>query len=165
MLVLEKIISFFMSILMALFPNVFLQVKQERDNDFNLWAPKIIEAIKEEDVEALESMMCLNIRQNVENLHEEIQNFYDCIEGEIIDAYGEKDLSWVHDDGTHSMQYGYSIYLTTDKHEYEIGGVWELYNTINPEETKIRVITLVLCDEPSYAVYSISDVEDELGWH
>jgi len=37
-------------------------------NNTNIAMPKIIEAITARDIDALESMMCHNIRQNVDNL-------------------------------------------------------------------------------------------------
>ncbi len=158
--VIVKIISLFMPILMAISPQFALHMKQERDNDFDLWAPKIIEAIEEDDVEALESMMCLDIRTHTENLPEEIQKFYDLIEGEIVE------LSWdtgamSYDNGRSRSGYSYKISITTDKQRYTVSGTWEEINTEEPEETKIREMSLWSYEVKDF-IWSVSDTRNTI---
>lgn len=138
----HKIISAFLSLLILLFPGSFENLRQQRDNQFNDWVPVIIEAIKTENVKQLEDLMCLNIRQNTENLPEKIQEFYDCIEGEVIDGVVDDSLQWSGDNGVSISECGYDIHITTDKKQYCVGGVWRTTDTDHPDETRIRSITL-----------------------
>lgn len=139
---LHKVISAFLSLLILLFPGTFENLRQQRDNNFNDWAPVIVEAIKTENVEQLEDLMCLNIKQTTENLPEKIQELYECIEGEIIEYVVDKEPHGSSDNGVSKTEFGYGIYITTDKQKYYIGGVWRTTDTDNPEETRIRSITL-----------------------
>lgn len=140
---LHKVISAFLSLLILLFPGTFENLRQQRDNNFNDWAPVIIEAIKTENVEQMEDLMCLNIKQTTENLPEKIQEFYGCIEGEIIDAHVVDNISNGSSyNGTSISEHGYDIYIETDKKQYIVGGVWRTTDTKHPDETRIRNITL-----------------------
>lgn len=164
----SKIIAFIMTVLMALFPNAFLVQRQQRDNSPEIWGPKIIEAIQEDDVEALENMMCLNIRQNVENLPEQIQYLYDCIEGEIITIewdYGGDSYSESQQDGKAIAQVGIDIQITTTADQYFIGITWETVNNFQPEETKIRNIGLVKNYWPYDRLCLIQATDGLSCWH
>lgn len=76
MALINKIVIGITAFLLMLFPNSgSLQYNYlVQTNSTDIAAPKIINAIKEKDVDALEALMCQNIKENVNNLPEEIKN-------------------------------------------------------------------------------------------
>lgn len=167
---LGRMIALFFSVLLVLFPNSknLTVLRQERDNRMEIWAPKIVEAIETKDVAALEDMMCLNIKQNTKNLPKEIQNFYDSIEGDILDIYWEPGLgssySESQQDGRQIVQYDFDVRITTTKTKYTAGIWWESVNNFQPEETKIRNIGLIY-DDTYERVYRIAATNGIGSWH
>ncbi len=89
-----------------------------------------------------EDLMCLDIKQNTEDLPGKIQELYGCIEGEVIDGVIDKSLHWLGDTSFSKSEHGYGLYITTDKKQYYIGGAWGTTDTDNPEEGRICSITL-----------------------
>lgn len=155
-----KVISLIMSVLFALFPNAFVGARQQYENNFDKWAPIIIEAIRTEDVELLESAMCLNIKQNTDELPQKIQKFYDLIEGEIVEVYNnESGSGWSSSDGVSKTQHGFCIYVITDKEEYHVLGAWQTVNTENPEETKIIDLFLTTKNSSGKCLFELKSTE------
>lgn len=163
---LAKIISGIIAFLYMLFPNwgtvqySYLQI----NNNTNIAAPKIIEAVKARDIGALEAMMCLNIKQNAENLPEKIGELIDSIDGEIIESSWESYGSSydIGKDNKTVLQGGIAINLITSTGTYIVGVWWETANTFAREETGIRSIRLL--DSNLNELNSISATEG-ISWH
>lgn len=143
----KKFLIGLMAFLLMLFPNSgSLQYNYlVQTNHANIAAPKIINAIKEKDVDALEALMCQNIKENVKNLPEEINKLMNSIDGEIINSswnnVGNYDAK--HGDDGAILQVVMEIHLTTSTTTYFLGVTWETANSFAKEEAGIRNIGLL----------------------
>gem|GEM_PF-1111823 len=143
-----KIIASVIAFLFMLFPNSgSLQYNYlVQTNSTDIAAPKIINAIKEKDVDALEALMCQNIKENVNNLPEEINKLMNSIDGEIINSswknVGNYDAK--HGDDGAILQVLVDIYLTTTEGDFKLLLTWETANTFAKEEAGIRAVTLLI---------------------
>lgn len=165
----SKIIISIVAILLIFFPNNKSLISYNQQITYNsaIGAERIIEAFKNEDVAALEELMCQNIKNNVENLPDKIQGLFDAIDGEIIEAtYESRGGSYSGSNpGKGSItQSGVFIYITTTTGKYDIGVWWETVNTYQPEETGIRSIAIIV---PSTLklLGKISATEGVGNWH
>lgn len=163
---LAKIISSIIVFLYMLFPNwgavqySYLQIY----NNTNVAGPKIMEAVKERNIDALEAMMCFNIKQNVQNLHGKIGEMLELIKGDITEASWEGGGSSydIGKDNKAVLQGGITIHLTTSEGTYIINVWWEDANNFAREETGIRSIRLL--DSNLNELNSISATEG-ISWH
>lgn len=164
-----KFLISLLAFLLFLFPHStsLLSINQQLTNSTNVAAPKIMNAIETGDVAALEALMCLNIKQNVKNLPEKINELLDAIDGEIIEA------SWVHSGGSYSgnrengktiNQSGVDVLITTTTGTYVVGVWWETINTFQPEETGIRSIGLAQTN-PLKTLAILRATEGVESWH
>ena len=165
----KNFIISFLAFLLTLSPHStsLLSINQQITNNTNVAAPKIINAIETRDVAALEAMMCLNIKQNVENLHGKIGDMLDLIEGDITDALWENrggSYEGHQNDGRTIIQGGISIYITTTTGTYAVGVWWEDANNFAREETGIRNIGLSQTN-PLKSLAIISAIEGVGSWH
>ena len=143
-----KFVLWLTAFLLMLFPNSgSLQYNYlVQTNNTNIAAPKIISAIKAKDVDALEALMCQNIKENVNNLPEEISKLMDSIDGEIINSSWENvgNYDAKHGDDGAILQVLFDIYLTTSEGDYKLLLTWETANSFAKEEAGIRAITLLI---------------------
>lgn len=144
----SKFLIGLMAFLLMLFPNSgSLQYNYlVQTNNTNIAAPKIINAIKEKDIDALEALMCQNIKNNVNNLPEEIGKLMDAIDGEIIDSSWKAVGNYNENRGNGKaiLQVDLDIYLTTSEANYKLLIVWETANSFAKEEAGIRAIVLLI---------------------
>ncbi len=143
MTILRKIMSVFLTIIFALFPNFTLPLRQQIENSPSAWAPKIIEAIENEDVDSLKDMMCFSLKTKTKDLDGKIRNFYDCFDGDILETSWKDGLassSKTDNDGDQLHEGSFSINIITTKHNYTVVIGWRNVDTKNPQETKIRDI-------------------------
>lgn len=164
-----KIISSVIAFLFMLFPNNgALQYSHlQITNHTNIAAPKIIVAVKARDIDALEAMMCLNIKQNVENLPEKIGEMLDLIKGDIIESSWESgggSYDERHKDGKAIIQSGIDIYLTTTEGNFYLGICWETANSFAMEEVGIRSIGLAQTN-PLKTLAILRATEGVESWH
>jgi len=162
-----KFVIWLTAFLLMLFPNSgSLQFNYlVQTNHTNIAAPKIISAIKEKDVDALEALMCQNIKDNVDDLPGEISSLMDSIDGEIINsswkAVGNYDAN--HGEDGAILQVVLDIYLTTSTTTYFLGVTWETANSFAKEEAGIRNIGLLDIDNNLLA--RIYATEGIFEWH
>ena len=164
----SKIIIALTAFLMLLFPNSgTLQYNHLiRTNGANFAAPAIINAIKEKDVDALEALMCQNIKDNVNDLPEEIRELMDAIDGEITDSSWRTVGSYDAKHGADGaiLQVIIAIYITTSSDTYHVGITWETANSFAKEEVGIRNIGLLDVDN-NLLLAKISATEGIGEWH
>ncbi len=165
----SKIIISIVAILLVFFPNNKSLISYNQQITYNsaIGAEKIIEAFKNEDADALEKLMCKNIKDNVENLSNKIQGLFDAVDGEIIEAtYESRGGSYSGSNpGKGSItQSGVFIYITTTTGKYDIGVWWETVNTYQPEETGIRNIGINISGTLE-SLGRISATEGIGNWH
>ena len=84
----NKIVVGILAFLLWIFPNDLglRAMYQQRSFNMDNSICGVVEAINKSDANALEAMMCLNIKQNVEDLQGEIDKILDAID-EVIDSY------------------------------------------------------------------------------
>lgn len=135
-----KIIAFFMSIIMAIFP--FFGEKKTVSNEEV--AEAVIYAVENKDASAMEAVMCKNIKDNYDDLTGEINTMLSLIEGDIesitwkrLGAYSESDGN-----GKSVSQNNQNYDIVTSTGVYGISIVIETSNSFSPEELGIRGITL-----------------------
>ena len=168
-----KIVTVLLPFLLVLFPNnpSLICIDQTLHNNSNVAVSKIIAAFEEKNVEALEELMCYNIKQNTEDLPDKIKEMYSYVEGDIIEFIKEdfgSSFSANHGDGKQISQSGIAVTIKTTENEYSVGAIWEAVNTFKPEETGIRSITLQekLANDNKYKkLYQIRATEGVSGWH
>jgi len=164
----NTIIIWILTFLLWLFPNWSNNQLQHliRTNNTAIAAPKIISAIENKDVPALEALMCKNIKDNVENLPGKIGELVNAIEGEITNSTWKTRGSYQETGagGRRIVQSGIDIYLTTSTENYLLLVMWETANNFAIEEVGIRGITLVIPnDGPTLA--DIKATEGIGEWH
>jgi len=170
-IMLKKMIAGILAFLLTLFPSCAELQHQNQRQSFN-WkttANAIVDAINDRDIDALEEMMCLNIKENVEDLPDKIEELIDSIDGKIVrfkwhSAGGDSESR---SDGKKIIQIDRSIDFKTDGGKYDIGVVWEISNNFSPNEIGIRMITLREYDEYDhpYGVVQIRAIEGVGSWH
>lgn len=165
----SSIILTIVTFLLTIFPSSqsLLSYYQENVNNSNNEYEMIVSAFQKESVSELQALMCQNIKDNVDNLPEEIQKLYDAIEGENAEfsrrSIGGGDCHVTTDKGTIS-QIGIDIVVTTTTNKYVIGIWWESVNTVNPEEMGIRSIAISKLD-PLESIHGIKATGNLSGWH
>ena len=136
----SKIIAFFISILIALFPNSTVELQQQRDNDLSQWAPIIEEAIRNKDTEATIEFMCNEFTQKEDNIVARIETFYNLIDGNPLD------ITWQVMQSSDYPGYlfaSYELSFTTDtNHQYRIDVYWTTIDLEQPNRTKCTSMAL-----------------------
>lgn len=145
-----RIISFIMSIIMFIFP--FLGEKRTVSNEEV--AEAIIYAVENKDASSMEAVMCKNIRDNHDNLTEEINKMLSFIEGDIENITWKRFGGYYENDGNGNSvtQNDQDYKIFTSKGVYGLTVVLETNNSFSSEELGIRAIglfTLVENDEPN----------------
>ncbi len=135
-----KIIAFFMSIIMAIFP--FFGEKKTVSNEEV--AEAVIYAVKNKDASALEAVMCKNIKDNFDDLTGEINKLLSLIEGDIESITWKKFGGYYESDGNGKSvkQNAQSYTIITSKGVYGISVTIETDNSFAPDELGIRSIAL-----------------------
>lgn len=135
-----KIIAFFMSIIMAIFP--FFGEKKTVSNEEV--AEAVIYAVENKDASALEAVMCKNIKDNFDDLTGEINNMFSLIEGDIESITWKKSGGCYINDGNGKSisQNDQSYVIFTSKGVYGFSVVVETDNSFAPDELGIRAIAL-----------------------
>lgn len=136
----EKIIAFFMSILMTIFP--FFGEKKTVSNEEV--AEAVIYAVENKDASAMEAVMCKNIKDNYGDLTGEINTMLSLIEGDIESITWKKFGGYYENDGNGKSvkQNAQSYDIVTTKGVYGISVTIETDNSFAPDELGIRSIAL-----------------------
>lgn len=137
---LARIISFIMSIVMAIFP--FWGDKKTVSNEEV--AEAVIYAVENKDAFAMEAVMCKNIKDNFDNLTVEINKMLSYIEGDIESITWETGGGYSESDGRgNSITQNHQDYeIITTEGVYGISIVVETYNSFSSDELGIRAIAL-----------------------
>ena len=164
---LSKIVIGFVAFLLTLFPSDrnLQYLELIRTNSSDIAASKIANAFIEKDVDAMEAIMCLNIKENTEDLRDKISEMLDAVDGEITD-YTWKIMgsySETQKDRRQMVQVGFDLYLTTSTGNYKLLIEWETANNFAIEEVGIRAIALLIPDGPVLA--DIRATEGISEWH
>lgn len=154
----------------------YTKIAREQNESFNfdVIAEEIMDSFETDDTSVLEGYMCKNIKDNVPNLSDEISKLMDAVPGEITDWEKSENPMF---SSSESDEYGgvrkcrkTQIYIYTTEGKYNLNFFWEVVNTVYPEETGIRSITLidptadkVLIDGVHYVVPLASITETEIS--
>jgi len=165
-----NIILSILTFLLMLFPNCTrLQVEyRTRIVARDVTAGNIVRAMNERDIDALEAMMCLNIKQNTGDLPGKIGEMLDMINGEISDYSWERAGGDTITDGKgHRINQNYLVIdIITATEQYLLVIVLETYNNLEPKEMGIRCIDLAINDDPLTAesfIYRIAATKGLYG--
>lgn len=166
----SKIIAGIVAFFLIFFPNnkTLIGFNQQYTYNSSIGAERIIEAFKNEDVAALEELMCQNIKDNVENLPDKIQGLFDTINGEIIETSYEHagySFSQTNPGKGEINQSIVRIILTTTVQEYCLFVNWETINTYQPNENGIRRIVVNVGDNYAELLCEISATNGICEWH
>lgn len=135
-----KIIAFFMSIIMAIFP--FFGEKKTISNEEI--AEAVIYAVENKDASALEAVMCKNIKDNFDDLTGEINTMLSLIEGDIESITWKKFGGYYESDGNGKSlkQNNQNYTIITTKGAFSLSLTVETDNSFAPDELGIRTIAL-----------------------
>ena len=152
--------------LLTLFPNsAYLQGQYQLTIfDYTTTENNITEAIKTRNVDALEAMMCKNIKQNVDDLPGEIGALIDTIDGEITACdWSPSDSYDAAKYGKQIKQTGWTVQIDTANATYFMAVVWEITNNFAPGEMGMRWIAVF--DKDRKMLAEIRATEGVGGWH
>jgi len=163
-----KIITGVLAFLLVLFPDWgSLQYQyQMRIFDRDKITASIVKAIDARDSAALKDLMCLNIKENVEDLSGKIDEVISTINGKVtkyrVESAGQYSSAR---DGKRVNQIGWDIYFSTATNNFRMHILWEVANNFAPDETGIRRILLLEGAPPHTELKSIWATEGVFGWH
>lgn len=145
-----KIIISIVSVLLILFPFSGTLRSVYQNMTFpgrDVIISDIIDAVKSEDIEALEKMFSDNKKEEIENLSEKLQTMIELIDGEIINAEflaglgGESSESGM---GYAVHSYSWEIEFETSKSSYILLVSWVKTDTLEPEN--VGLVSFKLLD-------------------
>jgi len=165
----DKIIIGFLAFLLMIFPNWgnVRYAHLSRTNTPSVVAPKIIEAVKSNNISALEAMMCKNIKQNTADLRGEIGRLFDAVDGDIITMTRESNGGSYSESRSNKKiaQQILTFKITTTAPEtYVLIVTWEIANNFAKDEVGIRNIGLVL-ENPVTSLVVIRATNGVSDWH
>jgi len=170
---LNNILVWVLSFLLGLFPSSLglLGEYQRRTFDMDASVNMVMDAIKARDIDALEALMCYNIKQNASDLSDTIGGLIDAIDGEIVEFNWRNGFSYEEsrDSGKRIVQReAVADFKTSAGGNYRLAILWEVVNTFKPEERGIRDIVLFdrnLIGQDNYKVAQICVTEGNGSWH
>lgn len=142
-----KIIVSFLAVLLMFFPDSVTLKGIYQDLTYpgeKVITERVIEAVKNDDVEAIEEMMSQYVKSNNENLSEDIEKLMNTIEGDINDAYwyaGSSD-SVKKDYDSYESYRTWSIKFETENSVYKLNVTWVRANTNKPEKVGMSSMSL-----------------------
>ena len=138
----NRIIAWLFSLLLLVFPSL---LKYSPPLDVNASVASVITAIKTRDINTIEAFMCKNIKDNVPNLHAEIERLIDAIEGTITSTSSESGDGFYGSSGGKKIDQKNSYSrINTSTTTYRLTIVWEVYNNFSIEERGIRAVDLFI---------------------
>jgi len=164
-----NIILSILTVLLMLFPNCTrLQVEYRTrifSRDFK--AANLVRIINERDIDALEELMCGNIKQNTSDLSGMFENLFDAIDGKIVEFSWEVSGGYEanHGNGKRLSQQHYRLDFSTSTGSYRIRGIYEYYNSFQPVEIGIRSLTLFDPPESLNMTVQIRATNGVGEWH
>ena len=113
----------------------------------------VIAAFKTRDIDAIEALMCKNIKDNTPNLRGEIGKLIDLIQGKITSTSSESTNDFSVSSGGKNIEQAssYSI-INTAIAKYIINITWEYYNNFSLGQRGIRYIGVSLIANDDYEI-------------
>lgn len=142
-----KIIAFIISLLLTIFPNSVTLIGAYQDATYpgeQVITERVITAVKNGDVKAIEEMISPYIKNNHENLSEDIEGLINAMEGEILKAYwysGSHD-SVKKDYDSYESYRTWQIKFETDVSNYKLHVTWVRANTNKPDMVGMSSLSL-----------------------
>ena len=144
----SRIWAWILSLLMMIFPSLG---NYQPKLDVNQAVTSVIAAIQTRDIDTIEAFMCKNIKDNVQNLHEEIGKMIDAIEGSVTSVYSKNsEVFYVSIGGKTINQSISNSDITTSVTTYYLDITWETYNNFSLAERGIRWIGLYISTGDGY---------------
>ena len=139
-----KIIVTVLAVLLTFFPNSSFLLSNYQNFTFlgkDAIEDIIVEAINNNDAEAIEELLSQHTKENGENLNQKIEELIAAVDGDIIEYYdsgngGDGDTGHVKDTL-------WSVYLKTDTgNEYQLYISWVIVNTGRPDKVGMKTMGL-----------------------
>ena len=110
---------------------------------------QVMDAIINEDTDALIGMLSEESRNNIEDLPDKFREFLDAIDGEIIEyeSAGGQSGSDLSNNGVRISRRSWEVDLTTENNDYRVCVYWTAVNNVNPEEVGLQGISLYKYDD------------------
>ena len=123
---------------------MFSYLRQRLSFNMDSSVTKVMNAVKARDIQALESLMCLNIRENEEDLPGKIGELIDAIDGKVTEYTWSRGAGHESSSGDGRLldQEDSGIHFETTGGTYGLQITWEIANNFAPEELGIRAIYL-----------------------
>jgi hypothetical protein len=124
------------------------EVRKEAES-FNMvaMADKIMDAVKDKDVEMLKGMLSQSILEDIENLDFEIKKLTDFPEGDIADyQYEDAGDTWQKENKQYRIRNKGIIDFHIDTKTYKIMFDYEVVNTYAPNKKGISYLSILDCD-------------------
>lgn len=143
----SKILISILSVLMILFPFSSFLVGTYQQLSFPgeyVITDEIIDAVKTNDIDALEKMLSNETKKNLEDPQKEISDFLQIIDGEIIDAKYHSETGEEDQSGTgyvYSFR-GWIIEFKTTENTYWVWISWVRADTKSPEHCGLVGISI-----------------------
>jgi len=160
----NKIIAGLLSLLFWLFP--FLQPKPQNLNPETV-AANLMRAVETRAVDLFTDQLCLNIKQNANELPEKITELFDTIEGDFIDyTWQTRGGYWESQRNGKALSQVYlDIELTTTEKTYLIISALEFHNTFQPAERGIRAFWLHDGPDSPTILFRMEATDGIMAWH
>lgn len=143
-----KILALIFSILLIFFPDSAFVLANYQDWSFPGKAEiqdSIVEAINNDDADAIEAMLSQQTKESEENLNQKIKELIAAVDGEIIEyrdngTGGDGDYV---NAGVYIKDICWHIYIKTDLNkEYLVYVSWITVNTVNPKKVGMETMRL-----------------------
>jgi hypothetical protein len=112
--------------------------------DMNAKTNEVMDAFKAKDIDGIESMMCKDIKDNVDVLSEKIAEMMNAVEGKIVDCHWSKNFGEnkaIHY-GNHVYEFTAVLHFNTETVRYRLDFTYAYSNSAFPEEEGLRMIWL-----------------------
>ena len=144
----SRIFAWIFSLVLLVFPSLD---KYSPALNVNQSVKSVISAIKTRDIDAIEAFMCKNIKDNTEDLREEIGKLIDAIEGNITRTSSESSTDTRMSSGGKTIELAISVSnISTSSETYQLNIRWEVYNNYAFEERGIRYVELFAVTDNEY---------------
>ena len=144
----KKIIISILVVLLTIFPDSAFLLSNYQNLTFlgeDMITDMIVDAIKNNDADTIESMLSQHTKENGENLNQKIKGLIAVIDGDITEyrEHGGGGDGEYSDNDVSIKDKSWDIYIKTDSgNEYLVCVSWIIVNTNKPEKVGMRTIYL-----------------------
>ena len=157
-----RVLPWLFSLLLSIFPSL---IRYSPPLDWEASALVVLEAIKTRNIDAIEALMCKNIKDNFSNLREDIGKFINAIEGDIVTLTksGANGSGYASSRGAIEQKKS-AWFIETTAGTYSFSIDWEIYNNFAFEERGIRAMGLTVKTDDGWISCGVGILATEGIW-